>query len=67
MSRRPAWSIRNASTAFWAWQPVLRLVPDDALGTVDHVGGDLLAAVGRQAVQHDHVVLGVTQQLAVTV
>ena len=28
-------------------QPVLRLVPDHALRTVDHVGGDLLAAVGR--------------------
>ena len=34
-------------------QPVLRLVPDDALRPVDDLGGDLLAAVGRQAVQHD--------------
>ena len=31
-------------------QPVLGLVPDDALRAVDDLGGDLLAAVGRQAV-----------------
>ena len=36
-------------------QPVLGLVPHDALRPVDDVGADLLAAVGRQAVQHDRV------------
>ena len=35
---------------------VLGLVPDDAVRPVDHLGGDLLAAVGGQAVQHDRVV-----------
>ena len=36
-------------------QPVLGLVPDDALRAVDDLGRDLLAAVGGQAVQHDRV------------
>ena len=36
-------------------QPVLGLVPHDALRPVDDRGRDLLAAVGRQAVQHDGV------------
>ena len=39
-------------------QPVLGLVPDGALRPVDDLGGDLLAAVGRQAVQDDGVVGG---------
>ena len=34
-------------------QPVLRLVPDRRLRTVDDLVGDLPAAVRRQAVQHD--------------
>ena len=36
-------------------QPVLGLVPDRRLRAVEHLGGDLLAAVGGQAVQHDRV------------
>ena len=34
---------------------VLGLVPDHRLRAVDHLGGDLLAAVRGQAVQHDRV------------
>ena len=34
-------------------EAVLRLVPDDALRTVDHLGLDLVAAVGGQAVDED--------------
>ena len=41
---------------------VLGLVPDGALRAVDHLGGDLLAAVGGQAVQHDRVRVGVAEQ-----
>src|SRR4051794_21593387 len=39
-------------------QTVLRLVEDDAVRAVDDGGGDLLAPVGRQAVQDDAVVRG---------
>ena len=42
---------------------VLGLVPHDALRAVDHLGGDLRAPVGRQAVQHDRVGLGAGEQL----
>ena len=45
-------------------QAVLRLVPDDALRSVDDVGGDLVAAVGREAVQEDRVGLRERHQLA---
>src|SRR5262249_42709881 len=40
-------------------QPVLRLVPDDALHAVDYFGGDLLTPIRGQAVQHDGVTRGV--------
>src|SRR5204862_6421658 len=36
-------------------QAVLRLVPDDALRAVDHLRGDFLAAVRRQAVHEDRL------------
>src|SRR5690554_1505614 len=38
-------------------QAVLRLVPDDTLAAVDHVGRDLVAAIGREAVHEDRIVL----------
>src|SRR5882724_9102666 len=38
-------------------QPVLGLVPDHALRPVDHLGGDLLAAVRGQAVHEKRVLL----------
>src|SRR5690606_32003323 len=34
-------------------EAVLRLIPHHGGGAVDHLSGDLLAAVGRQAVQED--------------
>ena len=43
-------------------QAVLRLVPDHALRAVEHLVGDLLAAVRGQAVQHDRVGVGACQQ-----
>ncbi len=48
-------------------EPVLALVEDERLGPVHHVVGDLLASVGRKAVQHDHVVACVTQEISVHV
>jgi hypothetical protein len=36
-------------------EAVGRLGDDQAAGAVEDLGGDLLAAVGRQAVQEDHV------------
>ena len=42
---------------------VLGLVPDHALRAVEHVGVDLLAAVGRQAVHDDRVGRGERHQL----
>ena len=36
-------------------QPVLRLVEDDAPRSVHHVGRDLLAAMGREAVHHERL------------
>ncbi|OEI70208.1 Uncharacterized protein Cus16_0834 [Curtobacterium sp. ER1/6] len=46
-------------------QSVLRLVPDDAARSVDHLGRDLVAAVGGQAVHEDRVVRRVAHQLVV--
>ena len=43
-------------------QPVLGLVPDHAVRAVDDLGGDLRAAVGRQAVQDDRSGVGAGQQ-----
>src|SRR5215471_2912298 len=44
-------------------QPVLRLIPDDTGRAVDHLGGDLLAAMRGQAVQHDRAGRAEGQQL----
>ena len=41
---------------------VCRLAPDDAVRALDHLGGDLLAAVRRQAVQHDGVGRGLLDE-----
>src|SRR5215218_3408369 len=46
-------------------QPVLGLVPDRRAVAVEDLGGDLLARMGRQAVQRDHVVAGPLEQCAV--
>jgi len=36
-------------------QPILGFVEDNGLRTVDHFVGDLLAAMGRQAMHEDRV------------
>src|ERR1700722_7915861 len=46
-------------------QPVLGLGPPRAVWTVDHVVGDLLAAVRGKAVQHHGIGVGVLEQLTV--
>ena len=56
-------SSRKASTAFWAWRRFSASSQHDALGAVDHVGVDLLAAVGREAVQEDRAGVGLRHQL----
>ena len=51
--------------AFLRVQPVLGLVEHDRLRTVDHLVGDLLAAMGGQAMHEDRVLGGVAHQLGV--
>ena len=46
-------------------QAVLGLVQDDAPFTVEHLGGDLHAAVGGHAVQNDRIILRQRQQVGV--
>ena len=43
---------------------VLGLIPDHGLGAVDHLSGDLLTAIGGQAMQHDGVRRRMAQQLS---
>ncbi|KAG7666467.1 hypothetical protein KSW81_008416 [Nannochloris sp. 'desiccata'] len=49
----------HTRSAFCACRTVLGLVPDDRLRAVDDVSGDLVAAVGGQAVQEERVGLRV--------
>ena len=46
-------------------QAILRLVPRGRALAVEHVLGDLLARVRREAVEHDRVVAGLREQLGV--
>ncbi len=46
-------------------EAVLRLVPDRGALAVEHLGSDLLAGVGRQAVQDDRAFLGRREQVGV--
>src|SRR5438874_1603776 len=46
-------------------QAVLRLVEDGGLGPVDEAGGDLLAPVRRQTMEHDGVAVRLSQELLV--
>jgi hypothetical protein len=46
-------------------QPVFGLVPHRAAQTVDHLVGDLMAAVRRKAVQHNRVRIGQCQELGI--
>jgi len=48
-------------------QTILRPRPHSTLWTVDDVGGDLLAAMRREAVEEDRVVGSALHQAAVTV
>ena len=55
-SREPsARRMTYSSIALRDVQPVLGLLPRERARSVEHVAGDLLAAVRRQAVQHDRV------------
>src|SRR6266516_7842378 len=46
-------------------EPVLGLIPHHRMRSVDHLGGDLLAAVRGQAVHDDHAVAGDLDELLV--
>ena len=50
---------------FLRMQAIFGLVKDDAVFAVDHIGSDFLAAVRRQAVQEDAVLLGDGKALVV--
>jgi len=47
-------------------QAVLGLLPGEAAGDVEHIGGDLLSDVGGQAVQRHGVGIGEREELRVT-
>ena len=59
------WSQQGRQQGLLHVHSVLGLIKYAALVAFNHGGADLLAAVGRQAVQHDRPAIGFRQQLAI--
>ena len=56
---------KSSSSAFWAWRRFSAWSKTADLFAVEDIGGDLLARVGREAVEDDRAVGGGGQQLGV--